>query len=363
MDFKKAYDSVHRNSLWNAMQEFGIPRKLINMTRLCMEDTYNIVTYKGRKSDPFQITSGLKQGDALSPLLFNLALEKVVRKVKEDCVIGGTSKMLGYADDIDIIGENEQKTLEILTHLKEKAQQMGLVINQDKTEYMVISREGTTKNSGHMQIDNMTIKRTETYRYLGTIFNCSNIIREEIQARINSGNKIYYALQHLLKSNALSRNTKITIYKTLIRPIVLYGSETWSTTKRDEALLQTFENKVLRRIFGPIRDTQSGEWKRRSNKDIHDLFKSPLITGIMKANRLQWLGHIERMEDNRETKLAYTQEINDRRPRGRPRRRWRDNIHTDLQALGITNWQEKVNQRDEWRRLVSAAKNLNGSEC
>ena len=83
----------------------------------------------------------------------------------------------------------------------------------------------------------------------------------------------------------------------------------------------------------------------------------------MKANRLQWLGHIERMEDNRETKLAYTQEINDRRPRGRPRRRWRDNIHTDLQALGITNWQEKVNQRDEWRRLVSAAKNLNGSEC
>ena len=212
--------------------------------------------------------------------------------------------MLGYADDIDIIKENEQKTLEILTHLKEKAQQMGLVINQDKTEYMVISREGTTKNSGHMQIDNMTIKRTETYKYLGTIFNCSNIIREEIQARINSGNKIYYALQHLLKSNALSRNTKITIYKTLIRPIVLYGSETWSTTKRDNALLQTFENKVLRRIFGPIRDTQSGEWKRRSNKDIHDLFKSPLITGIMKANRLQWLGHIERMEDNRETKLA-----------------------------------------------------------
>ena len=271
--------------------------------------------------------------------------------------------MLGYADDIDIIGENEQKTLEILTHLKEKAQQMGLVISQDKTEYMVISREETTKNSGHMQKDNMTIKRTETYKYLGTIFNCSNIIREEIQARINSGNKIYYALQHLLISNALSRNTKITIYKTLIRPIVLYGSETWSTTKRDEALLQTFENKVLRRIFGPIRDTQSGEWKRRSNKDIHDLFKSPLITGIMKANRLQWLGHIERMEDNRETKLAYTQEINDRRPRGRPRRRWRDNIHTDLQALGITNWQEKVNQRDEWRRLVSAAKNLNGSEC
>lgn len=180
MDFKKAYDSIHRNSLWNAMQEFGIPRKLINMTRICMEDTYNIVTYKGRKSDPFQITSGLKQGDALSPLLFNLALEKVVRKVKKDCVIEGTSRLLGYADDIDIIGENEQKTLEILTHLTEKAQKMGLVINQDKTEYMVVSREGTAKNSGHIQIDNMTIKRTETYKCLGTICNCSNIKREDI---------------------------------------------------------------------------------------------------------------------------------------------------------------------------------------
>ena len=85
-------------------------------------------------------------------------------------------------------------------------------------------------------------------------------------------------------------------------------------------------------------------------------------TGIMKANSLQWLGHIERMEDNRETKLAYTQEINDRRPRGRPRRRWRDNTCTDLQALGINDWQEKVHQRDEWRWIVSAAKNLNGSE-
>lgn len=271
--------------------------------------------------------------------------------------------ILGYADDIDIVGENEQETIKTLTHLKAAAQKMGLIINQDKTEYMVIARDGKDKNSGHIQIDDMKIKRTETYKYLGTNFNCSNIIREEIKSRVHSGNKVYYALQHLLKSNDLSRNIKITIYKTLIRPIVLYGSETWSTTKKDEALLQTFENRILRRIFGPIKDAISGEWRIRSNIEIHTLFNSPLITGIMRANRLQWLGHVERMADNRETKTAYTKMLNGRRPRGRPRRRWRDNVQADLQTLKVTNWKDKVKNRDEWRHVISAAKNLKGSEC
>ena len=141
----------------------------------------------------------------------------------------------------------------------------------------------------------------------------------------------------------------------------MYGSETWSTTKKDEQL-QIFEDKILRRIFGPIKDTNSGEWRARKNTELYSLFKSQRIINVLKLNRLHWLGHVERMKENRQIKLMYAQEMRETRPRGRPRQRWKDNIEEDIKEIGVTNWREKIRDREEWRRTLSAAMSLNGSE-
>ena len=91
---------------------------------------------------------------------------------------------------------------------------------------------------------------------------------------------------------------KIKIYKTIILPVVLYGCETWSLTLREESRLRVFENRILRRIFGPKRD-ENGEWRRLHNEELRSLYRSPNIVRVIKSRRLRWAGHVTRMEEGR----------------------------------------------------------------
>jgi hypothetical protein len=91
------------------------------------------------------------------------------------------------------------------------------------------------------------------------------------------------------------KNLKIRIYKTIILPVVPYGCETWSLTLREEHGLRVFENRVLRRIFGPKRDEVTGEWRKLHNEEFHDLYSSPSIIRIIKSRRMTWAGHVARM--------------------------------------------------------------------
>jgi hypothetical protein len=112
------------------------------------------------------------------------------------------------------------------------------------------------------------------------------LIQEEIKRTLNSGNVCYHSFQNVLSSRLLSKNLKIRIYKTIILPVVLYGCETWSLTLREEHRQRVFENRVLRKIFGPKRDEVTGEWRQLHNKELHDLYSSPSIIRIIKSRRM-----------------------------------------------------------------------------
>jgi hypothetical protein len=98
-----------------------------------------------------------------------------------------------------------------------------------------------------------------------------------------------------LSSRLLSRYVKVKIYKTIILPVVLYGCETWSLMLREEHSLRVFENRVLRRTFGPKRDEVMGEWRKLHNKELHNLYSSPDIIRQVKSRRMRWVGHIARV--------------------------------------------------------------------
>jgi hypothetical protein len=97
------------------------------------------------------------------------------------------------------------------------------------------------------------------FKYLGKTLTDQNYMQEEIKSRLNSGNSSYRSVQSLLSSRLLSRNLKVKIYRTIVLPVILYGCETWSVTLREEHNLRVFQNRVLRRIFGPKRDEVTGE--------------------------------------------------------------------------------------------------------
>jgi hypothetical protein len=106
-------------------------------------------------------------------------------------------------------------------------------------------------------------------------------------------------IQTLLSSRLLSKNLRIRIYKTIILPVVLYGCETWSLTLREEHRLTVFENRVLRRMFGPKRDEMTGEWRKLHNEELPDLYSSPSIIRIVKSRRMRWAGHVARIWEKR----------------------------------------------------------------
>jgi hypothetical protein len=146
----------------------------------------------------------------------------------------------------------------------------------------------------------------------------------------------------------------------MILPVVLYGCETWSLTLREEHRPRVFENRVLRRIFGPKRDGLRGEWKRLHNNELNDLYSSPNIIRVIKSRRMRWAGHVARMGEGRGAYRILVGRPEGRRPLGRPRRRREDNINMDFQEVGWggMDWIDMAQDRDRWRAVVSALMNF-----
>jgi hypothetical protein len=180
---------------------------------------------------------------------------------------------------------------------------------------------------------------------LGTTVTNKNFILEDIKRRLNSSNACSHLVQNL---------------SSVILPVVLYGCKTWSLTLREEHRLRVVENRVLRRIFGPKRDEVTGEWRKLHNKELHDLYSSPSIIRIIKSRRMRWTGHVARMGEKRNAYRLLVGKPEGKRPLGRPRRRWVDNIRMDLLEVGWgdVDWIGLAQDRNRWRALVNSVLNL-----
>jgi hypothetical protein len=136
-------------------------------------------------------------------------------------------------------------------------------------------------------------------------------------------------------------------------PVVLYGCETSSPTLREEHRLRVFENRVLRRIFGPKRDEVTGDWRKLYNEELHNLYASPNIIRMMKSRRMRWAGHVARMGEKRNPYRILVGKPERKKPLGRPRCRLADSIKIDLREKGSDgmDWIDLARDRDQWRLL------------
>jgi hypothetical protein len=142
----------------------------------------------------------------------------------------------------------------------------------------------------------------------------------------------------------------VVLYECVISPLLL----------REEYRLRVFENRVLRRIFGPKRGEVKGKWRKLRNEELRDLYSSPSIIRMIKSRRMRWAGHVERMGEKMNAYRLFVEKPEGKIPLGRPRRRWVDNIRMDLGEVGWgdVDWIGLVQDRDNWRALVNSVLNL-----
>jgi len=272
-------------------------------------------------TEEFNTNSGVKQGDPLSATLFTLVMDMILKQLDFKGNISTRLKQCcAYADDVLIIARTKQVMIDTFCKLKRLSLEYSLITNNQKTKYLKTKYLHCTRKTKQMQnlnFDNCVIEQVNSFKYLGSSININNAIEQEINERIVSGNKAYYAHQSLFKSKLVSKKAKWRLYQTIICPIVTYTCETW-TLKEIKCKLQVFKRKILRRIYGPTKN-RDGNWRMKTNDELNQLTKNNNIINYIKARRISWMGHVMRMEDNRQVKAIYKRKPCARRLRGRPK--------------------------------------------
>ena len=354
VDFRQAFDNIDRSFIFEAMAEFGIPNKLINLTKMTLKVTNNQVKIQNKLTEQFSTHNGIRQGDSLSTLLFNIGLEKIIRNIELNpggTIFSRSRQILGFADDVVLLARNTNNLEESLTQMQEIAIQAGLEINNNKTKYL---NNAPANIANDIELNGARYEQVQNFKYLGSTVTANNEMIVEINEKLASGNRCLRALNKIITSRYISNKIKIRLYKTIIKPIVVYGSESWTLTEKAIARVSTWERKILRKIYGPTRE--NGVWRIRSNRELQALYNDIDIIADIKARRVEWLGHVYRMDTNRAPKVVLDAKLDSKRRRGRPKTRWINDVENDLRRTGNRNWRQKVMDRTEWRAVVREVK-------
>jgi hypothetical protein len=175
IDYKQAYVSINRDQLIEILKEFGIPSKLVRLVNMTLEKMNNKVRIQGKMSPSFEMVVGLRQCNALSTLLFNLCMEKVIRNVKTNpggTIFNRTRQCLLYANDVIVLGCVVKHIAETLDDMTAVASQMGLTINVSKTKYMINRKK---KRNEPEERNGQKYENVEVFKYLGSLINTNEV--------------------------------------------------------------------------------------------------------------------------------------------------------------------------------------------
>lgn len=354
VDFKKAYDSIDRESLFQILKEQGLDLKTLALIKETLTNTKSKVKFMGELSEPFEIKTGVRQGDGLSPLLFNCVLEKVIQewrmqkveqKVDQPIKLGRTNvkvDCLAFADDLAILTRDTataQKQIEIL---KEIAEKVGLQISFEKTEYMANLKHAPK----FLNTKYGKIKRVHQFKYLGEIIQESGLEKIANEARCQKMTTAFRLTQNIYNKKSISKHAKLRHYNTVIKPECLYAAETLVLNRKtDLDKIQKRERKIVRKILGPITiDRQT--YRLRSNKEVEQYTD---LHSDIKKRRLKFFGHIKRMDPSRLTRQIV--EFYENRSKAKVETiKWIAAVKEDLKSAGIT--QTDIQDRKTFRQKI-----------
>ena len=248
IDYTKAFDCVNHNKLWKILKEMGIPDHLTCLLRNLYTGQEATVRTGQGKTDWFQIGKGVRQGCILSPCLFNLYTEYIMRNTGLDeaqagiKIAGRNINNLRYGDDTILMAESEELK-SLLMKVKEESEKVGLKLNIQKTKIM--ASDPITS----WQIDGETVETVTDFIFLGSKITTDGDCSHEIKRHLLLGRKAMTNLDSILKTRDITLLTKVHLVKAMVFPVVMYGCENWTIKKAECRGIDAFELWYWRRLL------------------------------------------------------------------------------------------------------------------
>lgn len=319
VDMTKAFDRVRLKDVLEIMRTKGLNHRLINLTYDINTQCKTKIRAGHMTTKDIEINTGIRQGDSLSPFIFNLIMDKIIENLPKTAgfKMGGTFfHAVCYADDAVLIADSEENLQRLLHSFNTQAKELNMVINTEKTKCLVTSKEPIRCK---LEIDSKIIEQVNHFKYLGAEITSHGNLYNEVREQTMKGARISGCLREIVwKNKYLNTESKTRIYKTAVRPIITYAAETRSDTNRTLQLMRTVEMKTLRTIQGKTLHD------RIRNEDIRQQCEIQDIGRWVRQRRRFWNKHIKRMEDSRLVKAAKMNNPVGKRSQGRPPKRWRE---------------------------------------
>ena len=329
IDQEKAFDRVNREILWDVLENYGIKGTLLDCVRAIYIESESAIRTSAGLTNWFPVTSGVRQGCVLSPLLFIIYMDSIT-KIDDTSLDVDQQNELLFADDQCLFHNNIEQLQDHINLLNNSCLKYNMKINIQKTEVMTISREHKDIN---IQINDQTLKQVREFKYLGSIFTSDSRMDREIETRIQQANNITYQLTPILKHPAIPVETKRQIINAIFIPTLCYQGQTWALTKEQERKITTCEMRCLRKAVNKTRRDHV------RNEDIRRTVGTTPAIRFIEKQRLKWFGHLVRMNPNTPVARAYNLKMESSRGRGRPRKRWVDGVTDILKLHNTTTYQ------------------------
>jgi len=346
VDFEKAFDSVERNSMWKALESQGVHPKINRLLQNIYLQQRNTIILNNDQRVEVDVQRGVRQGDPISPILFNAALEDIFRRLNWGrgglSINGRPLTHLRFADDIIIVSRSLKELRRRLRELSTEAARSGMKINEAKTEWMSNSTEIPLHPP---MLNGKVLKKTESYVYLGRHISMPLDLKSEIRRRIRAGWLAYKKVDIYLTARHVPMKQKRMLFNQTILPAMLYGCETWTATAEHLRMLRVAQRRIERRMAGTTLFDHMTNEHLRAITGVKDL----VVESHRRKRAFAW--RIAQMDPERWcVQMMNWRPYGVKRPAGRPRTRWQDELrHSGAGANWLRGARERTKSR--WMTL------------
>ena len=352
LDLEKAYDRLPRERVWKALEDKQVSKGLVDRIKSTYRQSLGCVQTRGGRTNWFEMKNGLRQGSVLSPLLFIIVMDELI-KVVEPIGQRADTRTFVYADDVMVWGENEREVQEKIDKWSQITEEFGLRISKEKSESLIMERKPIPS---HQRIKIMLrgedLEVKEQFKYLGSLLSSDAKIDDEIRKRVNSAMSFYQLVRKLLWDEGFPKRCKVLMYKSYFVPILTYGAVTWTLGGLQEQRIEAAEMKFLRSIAGVTK------MDKIRSKEIRKRLGVEQLSYKIGKERLRWFGHMKRMDEGRIPRREYekSSQAGVKRRVGRPRDRWARQIQCDVEDRNevweCVREEQWWKNREVWKALV-----------